>query len=84
MTPEEQAEFVALQDKLKAAEAERDEATAKVAERDKDLDELKKINQQLFLRVTSATEPPAHDDGGDDETPSFSTDDLLKSLPKRS
>lgn len=83
MTPEEQKQFVELQDKLKAAEAERDAVTTKLAERDKDLTELQKINQQLFLRATTPAAPPASDDKDDeDETPAFTTNDLIKSLKK--
>lgn len=82
MTPEEQKQFVELQDKLKAVEEERDAATTKLAERDKDLTELQKINQQLFLRATTPAAPPASDDDGEDDAPQYTTDDLLKSLKK--
>lgn len=83
MTPEEQKQFVELQDKLKATEAERDAATTKLTEAEKDNEELKKINQQLFLRATTPAAPPASDDEDDeDDTPQYKTDDLLKSLKK--
>lgn len=79
MTPEEQTAYVELQDKLKTAEKERDDNAAKLAERDKDIDELKKINQQLFIRATTPATTDG-DKGDEDGEKLFSTDDLLKSI----
>ena len=83
MTPEEQKEFVALQDKLAATEKERDEHAAKLETLGKDIDELKKINQELFLRATTPAATPPTDGDKDDEAPSFTSDDLLKALTSK-
>lgn len=81
MTPEEQKQFVELQDKLAATEKERDEHAAKVDALGKDIDELKKINQQLFLRATSPA-PDKEKETDPGEKP-FTSNELISQLTKK-
>lgn len=90
MNPEEQKQYIELQDKLKLAEGERDANKTRLDELAKEIDELKTINQSLFLRVTAERDkPPVTDknkekpDDEDDEPKPTTTEDLIKILTKK-
>ena len=78
MTLEEaQAEIVRLQEELSTAQNERDNYSTQLTETQKDLEKVREINQQYFLKLSAQHNPPKPDE--DDHEP-VSCEDFARTL----
>ena len=74
---EAQAEILRLNEALTAAETERENYSTKISELSADLEKVRTINQQYFLKLSAQYAPPKPEDN-DEEAPSC--EDFAKSL----
>lgn len=78
MTLEEaQAEIVRLHEELNTAQNERDNYSNQVNDLSKDLEKVREINQQYFLKLSAQHQPPKTDD---DEPETVSCEDFARTL----
>ena len=78
MTLEEaQAEIVRLQEELNTAHNERDNYSKQLTNTQKDLEKVRTINQEYFLKLSAQHNPPKPDDP---EPETVSCEDFAKTL----
>lgn len=79
MTLEEaQAEIVRLQGELQTAHTDRDNYSNRVNELNGELEKVREINQQYFLKLSAQTEQKKEDEDEEDEIPTC--EDFAKTL----
>lgn len=75
---EAQAEILRLNEELTTANGERENYRTQVDTLTKDLEKVRTLNQQYFLKLSAQYNPPAQEDTPDEETPSC--EDFAKTL----
>ena len=72
------AEILRLNEELTTAQTERDNYSAKVNELSGDLEKVRTLNQQYFLKLSAQYNPPKDEDTDEPDTPTC--EDFAKTL----
>ena len=79
MTLEEaQAEILRLNEELETAKTERDNYSTKVNETQTELEKVRRINQEYFLKLSAKYTPPAPEEPTDEDQ--LTLEDFAKTL----
>ena len=75
---EARAEIVRLNEELTSVTNERDSYSTKITEQANELEKVRNLNQQYFLKLSAQYQPPKDEDDDEPETPSC--EDFAKTL----
>lgn len=79
MTLEEaQAEILRLNEELEATKTERDSYSTKATDTEKELEKVRRINQEYFLKLTAKYTPPTPPEDSDEDQ--MTLEDFAKTL----